>query len=243
VSPTPDQARCASLPASALAALADLRRNPGLSVAHAGDRVWVTWTPGDEAIVPRLMAIPGVELYDRRDDLWFRRGCRLPSFGLPPDEGEAVPLHRAIVPGPVESILSEGIPPSPARLTLTRDDRVRAASALLCPLVELASWAELATSAQLADLGAARDEDRVLLRGRRLPPIVGGERFWGERVLAPLGFRAEPDLPEPALRRALGTAADMLLVLRAEGVEVVPLDAFRPLTRAGVRLALGEDVP
>ena len=37
-----------------------------------------------------------------------------------------------------------------------------------------------------------------MLRGERLPAIAGGARFWGDLVLAPLGFRPKPDLPEPA---------------------------------------------
>ncbi len=85
---------------------------------------------------------------------------------------------------------------------------------------------------------AARAEDEVMLLGRGLPVVAGGVRFWGIRVLVPLGFRADPDLPEPALRRSLRVAEDALLVLEADGVEVVPREAFRRVTRAGLRLAL-----
>ena len=40
-----------------------------------------------------------------------------------------------------------------------------------------------------------------------------------------------------ALRAALGVGEDGLLVLTTDGAEVVPLGAFRPVTRAGIRLA------
>jgi len=80
--------------------------------------------------------------------------------------------------------------------------------------------------------------DRVLLLGRPLPPIPGAERFWGGRILVPLGFRTDPEPPEPALCGALGAGDDEFLVLTQEGAETVPLRAFRTLTRAGVRLAL-----
>ncbi len=78
----------------------------------------------------------------------------------------------------------------------------------------------------------------MILLGRGLPVVAGGVRFWGADVLVPLGFRADPDLPEPALRRALRVAEAAILVLEADEVEVVPREAFRSLTQAGLRLAL-----
>jgi hypothetical protein len=83
----------------------------------------------------------------------------------------------------------------------------------------------------------------VMLLGQRLPTMSEGEKFWGDRVLTPLGFRPEPDLPESALLVALGVDEGDLLVIEAEGCEVVPRDAFRPLSRAGFRLAVAEATP
>jgi hypothetical protein len=80
----------------------------------------------------------------------------------------------------------------------------------------------------------------VLVRGARLPALPGGERFWGETVLIPLGFAARPDLAEPLLREGLGLGEEELALLTPAGVEVIPHAVFRPLTRAGVRLALRE---
>jgi hypothetical protein len=234
-----DAPRCASLPATALAALADLRREPGVAVTVAGDRAFVRWSSESGEVLRRVRPIAGVELYSRRGGLWYRHGHHLPTFRLPIDEDEeSVSLHRAVTPNPVRPEPPTGIPPRPVELTLVRDGRVREATALGCWLDELGRWADMAPTARLSALRAAIAGDRVLLLGRRLPPIPGAERFWGGRILVPLGLRTAPELPEPALCRALGAGEDEILVLTHEGAETVPLRAFRTATRAGVRLAL-----
>ena len=75
-----------------------------------------------------------------------------------------------------------------------------------------------------------------MLLGGRLP-AVPGERFWGDRVLVPAGFRPEPDLPPYVLRSACDVAENELLLLDLAGAAAIRDDAFEPLTRAGVRLA------
>jgi MoxR-vWA-beta-propeller ternary system domain bpX2 len=233
-----DAIRCASLPATALAALADLRRERGVAVTVAEDRAFVRWSSESEEVLRRVRPIAGVELYSRRGGLWYRHGHHLPTFGLPIDEEESVSLHRAVTPNPVRPEPPAGIPPRPVELTLVRDGRVREATALGCGLDELGRWADMAPTARLVALRAAIAGDRVLLLGRRLPPIPGAERYWGGHILVPLGLRTDPELPEPALRGALGAGEDELLVITHEGAETVPLRAFRTATRAGVRLAL-----
>jgi hypothetical protein len=232
---------CASLPASQLGALAELRREREVTVTLAGDRAWVRWTPANRPVLERVLPLPGAELYDNRGGLWYRIGDRLPSFGLPIDQGqvESMPLDRAITPLRVEPMGATESAPVPMRLRLVRHGRARPATALRCTLDALGAWSEMAPSALLAGLGVARAGERVMLIGQALPPIIAGERFWGVRVLAPLGFRPDPELPERALRGALGADDNELLLVSSDGVEVIPLDAFEPLTRSGVRLALG----
>jgi hypothetical protein len=79
---------------------------------------------------------------------------------------------------------------------------------------------------------------RVLVLGERLPPLAAGERYWGRWLLLPLGWRAEPDLGEAALAEAVGLRQGEVGLLGASGLEVVDRRTFRPLTRAGVRLAM-----
>ena len=235
--------RAARLPASCLAALADLRREPGIGVILDGDHAWIRWQAGDEGLALRLMAIPGAELFTLRDGLWYPSGCRLPRFGLPLDAGASIPLHRAVTPRPVDPEAPGHVAIRPTMLGLARDPGVRPASAVVCELDDLGRWADGATTAGIESLSAAMCDGLAMVRGRILPPIAAGERFWGRAVLAPLGFRPDPILPERAILGALGVADDDLLILGPDGCEVVPRDAFRPLTRASVRLALAGGSP
>jgi hypothetical protein len=118
----------------------------------------------------------------------------------------------------------------------------------LCALTGLAAWAEDVPTERLAALRAAwtggsgsrADDPEVIVLGSAptLPELPDGVRFWGsDRLLVPLGFRPEPELPEPALCRALGAGPDDQVVLHGEEPELIPRGAFRPLSRASIRLA------
>jgi hypothetical protein len=240
-----EQVCCARLAVSALGVLAELRRTPGIRVTPAGDDgfVWVHWEGGNTAVLRRLLPVPGVDLYTRRDGLWYRPSAHLPSFAVPEEvEAASIPLVRAVTPRPVQPLAPSSDPPQPARLGLAREATPREATALRCALTDLACWAEHAVTAQLTALEGAWTEEAeegegvLLVLGQRLPPIAG-DRFWGDRLLVPLGWRPEPDLCETALRRALEVAEAELVVLEADGFEVIPRSVFEPLTRARVRLA------
>ncbi len=89
---------------------------------------------------------------------------------------------------------------------------------------------------------SARTESRP--RGSvRLPAPEDGLRFWGCDVLIPLGYRADPDLPNRALRQAIGAGPDDLVILDHEGSERIPRKAFRRLCRASIRLARSAGPP
>lgn len=245
---TPLQEVCrASLPREALPILAGLRGRSGVQVALEGERAWVTWPEGDDEVLRRVLPVSGVELYVSREGRWHRFGCHLPRFGIVP-EGVAEPLDHVLYPAPVQSVAPPSRELRPVALWLAPDHRPRQASAGAYALDELTAWADTVPSARLKTLLAACQGRRVLLLGRRLPSLLGGERFWGESVLVPLGYRPEPALPESALRAALGAADDELLLLKAAGgsakpqaaAEIIPRAVFEPLTRAGLRLALRE---
>lgn len=235
----------ASLPRSALPALAGLRRDSEITVALVDDRAWVRWPAGSDAVLCLLLPIPGVELFDRREGSWYRPGDHLPAFGLPWDRDlDEISLARAIVPPRISAASpGPGLPlPAPMRLGLVRDDRLRPTSALRCACDALGPWAETAPTAEITSIQAARSGGEVLLLGRDLPAIVGAVRFWGDLVFRPIGFRAEPDLPEASLRDALGVGGHELLILEAEGAEIIPQGAFRRLSRASLRLVVEEGV-
>ncbi|RUL85747.1 hypothetical protein [Tautonia sociabilis] len=253
-------ARLARLPCSGLPALAALRARPDIRVGVAGETAWISWDPADSArdeVVEALLPVPGAVFFRQgeEDGRWYRIGSRLPDLDARfpvnlDDDGEfplraeagaapALPLHRVLVPGPIR-----WEPPSgawePVRLRLERDDRPRPASALLATAGALLPWAESAPTARLGALRAARSGDRVLVFGRRLPPIPGAGRLWGHRVLIPLGMRAEPALPEPRLAEALGLADDQLALIGPDArIERLPSRVLVPLSRQAARRMAG----
>jgi hypothetical protein len=231
-----DEVCGASFPEAALAALADLRRYPDAEVIRAGERTWLRWRAGNETVLRRVMTLPGVDLYVRGERHWYRYGCHLPAFDVPLEE-EAQALHQVLFPSPARVLLPPNVQPRPQPVRLMRDDQVRETTGLICDLTDLVSWVDTATTAQLQAIMAARLDGLVMLLGKRLPLLARGERFWGERVLVPLGYRTEPALPESALWQALNLQEEELLVVRTCGAEVIATTVFEPLSRAGVRLA------
>jgi len=234
--PTPFDAVClASLPCESLAALAEMRDAPGVMVALVGPRAWVRWPPGKD-VWRCVLPVPGALLYELRDGLWYRPGARLPSFDVPAITTTR-PLSQALTPAPVQPRLPDDFAVSPLPLRLVRDPAPRPATALCCTPSVLGRWADTATSKALAAVRAAVSGRVVLLMGERLPALPGAERFCGERVLVPLGFRPEPAWPESALCEVLGLSDGELAILRDSGATAVPADALRHLTRASARLA------
>jgi hypothetical protein len=70
-----------------------------------------------------------------------------------------------------------------------------------------------------------------------LPPIPAAQRYWGDDVLVPTGFRLEPDLRAGVVREAAGATTQELLRFDESGAELIPRAVFEPLSRAGIRLA------
>jgi hypothetical protein len=229
--------RAARLPADGLGALAAVRCRPGVTVHATDGYAWVVWPTGDDDLVRCLRPVRGVEFFANRDGRWYRFGRRLPTDEWPPVAG-GTPLDRTIVPAVVTPLGPPATTDPPVRLRIVRGGPPHEATACRCPVRELARWADTATSLEIESVRAARYGDRALLLGSRLPAVRGGERFWGERVLIPVGYRPEPDLPEHLVREACRVSHDELVLLDAEGAEAIPARAFAPLTRAGLRLAL-----
>jgi hypothetical protein len=235
-----DQTGYASLPASALGVLADLRCSPEILVALAGERAWVRWETGDPQVLSRLLPVSGVELYVNHEGQWYRQGHHLPAFHLPVHL-PARPLHAVLTPAPVLPISAPRADHSPIRAQLVADDRPRLTSAMMCKLSILKEWADWATTQQLSCIRGARRGRRVLLLGRRLPHLAGSERFWGGRLVLPLGYRLEPALPETELLQAWGVKENEFVLYHAEGALILSQSVFEPLTRAGIRVAHREE--
>jgi hypothetical protein len=237
-----------------LPVLADLRYRSEIRVLTGLHRAWICWEPGSElmqgVLASRLLPLPTVELFVERGGRYYRLGEHLPALDVPDlSRLEAVSLDRILLPQPIAAHRPIGDLPDPLPIRLVRSEPGfhRPTSALRCRLGALYEWANHATSAELAPLVAAwteapggRDEGAlvlVLCPEGVLPPLLGGIRFWGTDLLIPLGFRALPELPESALRRAASAGASDLVVLDRDGFELIPRSVFKPLDRAGINLA------
>jgi hypothetical protein len=230
-----DACRAAHLPAGGLAALAPLRAKGGIRVI-AGEPAWVEWDGDRPDIVAALLAVPGASLFVPRDGRWFAYGSHLPAFAVPPI-GPATPLHQAVVPAPISPVDYPTAERGRVPLKLALCERPRPTSALRCSIASLQAWADAAPTSEIAAVMGARCGDIAWLMGTTLPAIADSERFWGERVLIPLGWRAEPDWPEAALREAAAVGSEEILVLTCDFAEAISRDAFRPLTRSAIRRA------
>lgn len=225
----------ARLPADGLAALAAVRNRDGVRVLLDGAVAWVRWPAGQSEVVRCLLPVPGVAFFTCRDAAWFRFGRTVPTDEAPP-EGDGVSVAAVLVPERFEPLPPNQPTWSQVVLTVARGSSQKPATALACTVGEVAAWTDRATTAELAAVRAARSGDRAILLGDKLPTIPAATRLWGKQILIPLGFRAEPDLTESALREAVGVSNEEILLLNETGAEVIPLMAFEPLTRAGVRL-------
>jgi hypothetical protein len=233
-----DEAR---VPVSALPRLARLRDRSDVRVVSAGEVAWVRWEQSRAEVVRALLPVPGVVFYHTEDDQRFPFGSRLPTSDAPPP-GEGRPLSSVLFPSAVLSVEPDAGSSPQVLLRLVRDNSPRPTAALVCPIASLRAWADVALTSELAAVSGLVAGGRAVLFGAKLPSLAEATRFHGTDVLAPLGFRLDPPLPSSVLRAAAGCERDEVLVISERGAERVPRDRAEPLTRAGVRLATGEEV-
>lgn len=225
----------ALLPVAGVTALADLRGRADVRLVRADDRLWIEWSPGEEGVLQRLLPVAGAQFFEKRDEIWYPFGGRLPAADVPPG-GSAETLVRLLTPAAMQPLPPDHPKWQPVRFRLVRSERAQPATALFGRFRALVEWADSVPSARIAELKAARHGESILIRGAKLPPLVGAVRLWGETVLLPLGWRLEPDLPPSAIRQALAIE-DHELLLWIDGPEAIPADRLQPLSRAAIRLA------
>jgi hypothetical protein len=226
----------AAIPTAAMARLAPLRDRSGLEIALSGKHLWLRWHESDDSISQAVFAIPGARLFTSKDGQWHEPDRSLPTFDMP-ESLSFRPIAAVIAPASLASIASADFAPLAMPLELVADATYRPTLALVCPLGDFASWARSVPPSGLRKLRAARCDGRLFVLGKSLPWIDGGERFWGRSVLVPIGYRPRPDLGEESLRTLVGVADSDVLVVRPDGIELVPQDAIAPLSHASLRLA------
>ncbi|CAN5197606.1 hypothetical protein BH11PLA2_BH11PLA2_37470 [soil metagenome] len=224
----------ARIPATSLPVLAPLRAESRIRIDTAGNAVWIRWPAELTEVLELLRPVRGVEFFEPRPPRWHRDGRRLPSSVEPPS-GEGQSLFSLIAPARFATRNAEDAATAPTPWTLQPGGEPQTATAMTCELTPFQAWAEVATSAELQSLKAARSGPRVRLLGNTLPSIAGAARYYGRRLYLPLGYVLAPDLGESLLMASIGLAADELAFLEQDHVDVIPAKVFHPLTRAGVR--------
>jgi hypothetical protein len=226
-------ATLARIPVAALPLIGGLRAYASVQVRVEGSRAWVRWDEAGFEVLRALLPVQGAAFFERLDRHWHICGRCLPAFDVPGDGFQ--PLASVLTASRVQVVTEAGLSFPKVVLALKRSNQPRDAAALLCGANSLAAWADMAPTARITALSVARSGELVLVSGRPLP-VFDGERFWGERLLCPLGWAPDPELPEDSLLQAIGARPEELALLRPGSVEIIPCDALRPLTRASARL-------
>ncbi len=228
----------ARIPIATLGQLAALRCEPSLEAATARDECWLRWEAGRDWIAQVVLAIRGCRLYGKGSAGWQLWGSRLPTDEVP-DSLEFRPMSAVLFPQKVQPISFNGVAWERTSIRLVPSDAVQPTTAMQTNLRDLETWAANVPPVRLEKLQAARSGDQVLVLGKHLPWLEG-QRYWGRRVLAPLGMRCDPALSEADLRAAFAVSDNELLILQAEGWEAIPEEAFSSIRLAGLRHVLRE---
>lgn len=226
-------ATLARIPTAALPLIGGLRAYASVQVRGDGARVWVRWDEAGFEILRALLPVQGAEFFERLERQWHICGHSLPAFDVPGDGFR--PLASVLTAGRVQVVADAGVAFPKVVLALKRSNQPRDPAAMLCTVKALVAWADMAPTARITALSAARNGELVLLMGQPLP-VIEGERFWGERLLCPLGWAPDPALPEESLLQPTGAGPDELALLRPGSIEIIPRGALRGLTRASARL-------
>lgn len=228
----------ARLPVWTLPRLADLRSRADLEVLAQGDFLWLRWQSEPETITLRLLSMPEVELFERRDQQWYPAGRLLPATGVPEDRQAGWKALAAVLfPERIEPLREPLAAWDTVRLRLGSSTEPRPTTALRADFEVVLAWGESAPAVDLQAQRAVWTRTEVLLVGPALPRIEPARRYHGERILCPLGLDVEPALPLPALVEILGLRSGEWALIDEEGIEIVDETRLRPLTRAALRRA------
>lgn len=224
------------LPASESAALAQLRLWPGVRVLTDADRVYVQGgrTAADQQRV--LLGLPTLDRFEvRKQGVLFRPGERTPSGNLP--EGNWLPIRDCVDAAlPAAAVVTARVPRVELEIVPAAGP-VQTPGLLLTDRESWITWGATAPQARLEQLTfAVSDDERVLVRGRPLPPVRGMQFVELDGVAIPAGCSWQPQVDANTLRDAAGVESDSLLLLHRDGSrEVLTMNDFVPARRSAIR--------
>ncbi|MGF1580417.1 MAG: hypothetical protein ACFCD0_13735 [Gemmataceae bacterium] len=219
--------------------LARLRCHNQVTVTMVEESAWIRWTPGDETVLEQLLPVRDVGLFRKENGQWFPYNGYLPAKDIP-ESFDDTPLSHVLFPEKIAMVSPRSELPSPSSFRLIPSDKPRVGTGLLCQLEVLTEWSQTVSVLKLETLRAAIAGNDVFILGESLPAILSGDRFWGTRVLVPLGMRLHPELSEATVRSALSTNTDELVLFRENSCEAIPEVVFQPLSRASLSLVMRE---
>ncbi len=216
-------------------ALGILRLSPGVEVAEDGAVLWIRGQRCDDQLCASILSLPAE---DRFEWLEGNRLCRV---------DERIPSHKlpALPWRPLDQWIRVSLPPSGFTTTLAltvplkllRGGAEQEPGLLLTTLRIWASYAIQAPEIRLSSLRFAVDErERVLIRGRPLPPIEGHQWVETDGIAIRAGYRWVPAVNVEMVRRRFAVAPDTLILWHEDGsLERLHAEQFIPATRGNVR--------
>jgi len=218
--------------------LGGVRALPGLQAAEAAGELWLRGLPATGELPLAVRTLPATAAYalDAPGRL-FPLGSLTPTAQLPTLAWQPIQAFM-----PLE-LPTAAIPAKEApryRVRLVPSARAEAGAALLTTLTAWHAYADTAPEIRLTGLRfAVAADQRVLLLGTPLPPLLGQEHWLRQGLLLPAGFDFEAPLLAPLLAKQLNPAAAGILLFAADGSwERILTENIVPVTRSAVRLTM-----
>lgn len=223
------------IPASAAAALADLRQHEQLRVARDGDCYWVQATHLPENLARDLHSLPAGELFEILPGEKLRQSGRLVPDGKLPQLAWQ-PIREAVtLTLPVAAWAGDVAAPCP--LQLVRANIEQDANVLLLPWDRFEQWGLNAPAVRLAGLRfAVRSDGQTLLHGTPLPPLEGRLFVESRGIALPAGWTWHSPIDAELLARTANLAPGAVALWSVQGgYEVIADDQFVRATRSAIR--------
>lgn len=215
--------------------LTSLRLVPDIEVAAVGSMVWLRGKSFDEALSPKLAALPAGGRYEWLvPDRLRQLGHHIPSGRLPAASWR--PLREWLQIELPVAALPAGVPATVA-LRLVRSTGERAVELLVTSFDEFRRFATDAAQVRLERLRFAATQDgRVLVQGTPLPPIPGRRFALYQGVAVPAGFAWQPAVGAEVVNRRLGVSGGALVLWNEDGTMTrLHTEQLIPVTRSAVR--------